>query len=432
LEAIKPVESPKRTVNISPNTDLNNLDIAIPTVKKSKVKISEPSPFQILQDVFEEARISKNSVTRFYEKDGEQLNEENLVSLYIDLQEQYNKVKGFTKQNFDLFLKSDKIRIVNPLKDYLHHLPTNSSPNLVEKLVASLRLRPKDEFDKAAATCFVNPTVDFSTHLIKKWLVGMIAGIFEGNYNSLMLVLIGEKNTGKTEFFRRLLPSSLRNYYAQSKFNEGKDSEALMCEKLLILNDELDGMNKKDAKTFRNFISQDKYTFRPPYGSSNITAKRLASVGGTSNDRDIINDPENNRRIIPIEIISIDYQLYNSIDKDELFADVYTHYKNGFDWNFTKDDVKWFDLFAQGFETYSIERELIRSNYMPGDASEAENLTLSATEIFKELAELNTVARLNPNKIGKELSALGFKQRSVRRNGQSLKLYDCIKLNRSW
>jgi hypothetical protein len=422
LEAIKPTESPIRTVTISPNTDLNNLDIAVPEVKKPKVKISEPSPFQIFEDVFEEAGITKNSVTRFYEREGEPLHEEKLVSLYIDLQEQYNKVKGFTKQNFDLFLKSDKIKTINPLKDYLYRLPATSQ-NLIEKLVSSLRLHSKDEFDKAAKASFANPTIDFSTQLIKKWLVGMVAGIFEGNYNALMLVLIGEKNTGKTEFFRRLLPSSLQDYYAQSKFNEGKDSEALMCEKLLILNDELDGMNKKDAKAFRNFISQDKYTFRPPYGSSNITAKRLASVGGTSNDRDIINDPENNRRIIPIEIIDVDYKLYNSIDKDELFSDIYSHYKSGFDWNLTKEDVKWFNVFTQGFETYSIERELIRSHYVPGDAGEVENQTLSATEIFKELAELNTVARLNPNKIGKELSALGFKQRSVRKNGQSVKLY---------
>ena len=70
------------------------------------------------------------------------------------------------------------------------------------------------------------------------------------------------------------------NYFAQSKFDKEKDSEALMCEKLLIMNDELDGMTKNEANEFRSFISANRYTYRPPYGKLNVTRKRLASLCG--------------------------------------------------------------------------------------------------------------------------------------------------------
>ena len=186
-------------------------------------------------------------------------------------------------------------------------------------------------------------------------------------------------------------------------------------------------MNKNDAKTFRNFISQDFYTYRPPYGKQNVTVKRLATVCGTSNEADIINDPENNRRIIPIEITSIDYSLYNSINFDELFAEINSMYKKGETWNLTPDEIGYLDVFAKGYEANSIEREMISTLFSPGDVENPASVSMQTVEIMKEMMEYYPAAKLNVIKLGKELSTLGFKKRSMREGSTVKKVYECIR-----
>ena len=410
---------------------LSELGYGQKKVSDDDVSESQQSAFEIMQEHFAKEKIYKNIVTRFCEVNGNMLNEQALNSHFISLIEQNKKLKGLTKPNFDIFINSENIHSKNPIKDYLEGLPGTKSTEAITSLVLALDLKIHERFEKFAAAQFTKPTHEFVATLITKWLIGVVAGVYEGNYNPLMIVLIGPKNTGKTEFFRRLLPEPLKQYFAQSKFNDGKDSEALMCEKLLTLNDELDGMNRNDAKTFRNFISQDYYTYRPPYGKQNITVKRLSSVCGTSNEIEIINDPENNRRIIPIEITGIDYSKYNSINKEQLFAEVYSLYKACEQWNLSSGEITLLDEFMKGYKADSVEREMIQNLFIPGDADNSEVVQLSAGEIMKEINEWYTHARLNKIKIGKELTALGFKQRPVRKGLTVVRAYDCIRLNKA-
>lgn len=46
--------------------------------------------------------------------------------------------------------------------------------------------------------------------------------------------------------------------------------------------------------------------------------ERLAVLCGTSNDEEIINDPTGNRRIIPINILDIDHEKFEEINKTDL------------------------------------------------------------------------------------------------------------------
>jgi putative DNA primase/helicase len=246
-----------------------------------------------------------------------------------------------------------------------------------------------------------------------------------------MIVLVGPQNAGKTRWFRRLLPIALKKYFAQSKFKDGKDSEALMAQKLLILNDELDGMNKNDANTFRNFISQDYYTYRVPFGKQNTTVKRLATVCGTCNDFEIVNDPENNRRMVPIEITGVIFKKYNDVDKDSLLGEVYALYKTGFNYELTQEEINMFDDFAKGYEVNSIERETIQMHFKVGDRDNSESVELTATEIMRELQEHSLSLRfVSLIKLGKELRAQGFKLRTIADgNKSSKKIYDVIRLS---
>lgn len=192
-----------------------------------------------------------------------------------------------------------------------------------------------------------------------------------------------------------------------------------MCEKLIILNDELDGLNQREARSFRNFISANYYTFRPPYAKQNITKKRLASVCGASNDRNIITDAENNRRIIPVEIESVNHEKYNAINKRLLIMEASHLYESGYRWELTSEEMMYLDLLSENYEAPSIEYELINQFYSP----ENPTVEMTCSEIKFKIEE-QTHQKLNINKIGSNLRRLGFISKRIKRNGRTAQIYE--------
>jgi predicted P-loop ATPase len=112
---------------------------------------------------------------------------------------------------------------------------------------------------------------------ITKWLLSLIA-CFEGYPVRSVLCLTGGQNTGKTEFFRRLLPAALQPYYAESNMDKGKDDELLMCENLIVMDDEMGGKSKQDEKRFKELTSKNFFSLRAPYAKANEHFKRLALI----------------------------------------------------------------------------------------------------------------------------------------------------------
>ena len=281
--------------------------------------------------------------------------------------------------------------------------------------------------DTGAKVNDVDP--DYKYLFIRKWFVGIVASIYR-QHSPILLVLTGGQNTGKTEFFRRLLPDKLKPYYAESKLDAGKDDEILMCQKLLIMDDELGGKSKQEAKKLKELTSKDEFTLREPYGRKNVRLKRLAVLCGTSNDELVLNDPTGNRRIVPINVLSIDHALYNSIDKTELLLEAYHLYNEGYNWRLTADDVQKLNNNTIEFEQIRHEAELISMYYkLPEYAEGIQSVELlTATEI-KTYIEEKSGQKLSPWKIGQELKALGFEQEIRKVFGKTQRLYRVIPLN---
>jgi predicted P-loop ATPase len=381
-------------------------------------KEKKTDSLELISEYLTSEGIKRNEITSFFEKNGTTLSEQKLNHHFIKLKSKHPQSKGITKQNWDLTLNSTIIETINPIKDFFRDNKNINEKGLIDKLIDSIEIIPNLELEKKFPEGY-NNTKRVVKILFTKWFVGMIASVYKDYYNCLMIVLIGPKGCGKTEFFRRLLPTELKVYFAQSKFNDGKDSEALMCEKLIILNDELDGLNQKEARSFRNFISSNYYTFRPPYAKQNITIKRLASVCGASNDRNIINDAENNRRIIPIEILSMNHDKFNDIDKRLLTMEAFHLFEAGYKWELTSEEMIFLDILSENYEFTSIEYELINQFYSPLNAT----IELTCSEIKSKIEE-QTKQRLNINKIGSNLRRLGFKSKRIKRNGRTAQVYE--------
>ena len=242
---------------------------------------------------------------------------------------------------------------------------------------------------------------------IKKWYVSMIYAI-HGRTSPLMLVLIGEKQgTGKTEFFRRLLPDELKEYHVESNL-VGDDSENLLFRKLLIVNDEFGGMTVRNANKLKALLSSNMISKRLKYRKDDEDFKRLAILAGTSNEYGILNDPTGNRRIIPVQVDHIDHDAYNSIDKLELFMQAYHLYKEGYDINLNKDEVLLMNNQSEEFKSETMEEELLWKYYSKCGPDEGK---LYKTSWIKEHIDKASNQRLNVTKLGAVLkNSLGKKQ----------------------
>jgi predicted P-loop ATPase len=256
---------------------------------------------------------------------------------------------------------------------------------------------------------------------IKHWGCGMIASIF-GSQSELTLVLAGEAiNMGKTQWFRRLLPDELKHYYDESSLDGGKDDDILMCKKLIVMDDEFGGKSKKDHKHFKGLTSRNKKAIRVPYGRTSIDMKRICSLCGTSNDLELLSDPFGNRRILPVNVISIDHDFYNSIDKISLMMAFYDLYKTGFHWKFIAADIAELDKGSDAFHDICFEAELIDAHFEIPENSDGEYMT--ATEIKCWLEIQSHQKMINLKKLGQELRNFGFSRKSKKINRLSSKVY---------
>jgi predicted P-loop ATPase len=366
--------------------------------------------------------IRRNVITRYLENRGRPMEMRDINTIYLQANEVFEKL-SFDK--FERVLYSDFPADYNPLIEYLEAHKDRRPQGCIKALFATINSDTGlvgDEFFP-----------EYKYHFGLRWLVGMISAI-HGKHSPLMLVLCGRiQGTGKTEWFRRLLPAELSRYFADSKLDREKDDEILMTQKLIILDDEMGGKSKKEAKRLKELTSKQVFSLREPYGRNNVDLTRLAALAGTSNDDEILNDPTGNRRIIPINVLGIDQDAYNRIDKIDVLLEAYHLYKAGFEWQLTRRDV---DILAQntsGFKEVSPEFELVSKFFAVPERQEPGGLGvefLSTTEI-KAIIENSSRQHLNTNKLGQEMQRMGWDRKAVKRSGQVVRGYYIIDKNRA-
>ena len=352
--------------------------------------------------------LAYNTVTRNVELDGMPLTDMVINSIFVSCKAVFDKA---TKDLVCSIIYSDSTKAIDPFQSFIktHENCVNSTGN-IDMLIKSI------ETDTENYDMF-----------IRKWLCSMIASI-HGKHSPLMLVLCGGQNTGKTEWFRRLLPDALSGYYAESKLDGGKDDEILMTKKLIILDDEMGGKSKQENKRLKEMTSRQTFSIREPYGRVSVDLQRLAMLCGTTNDMQILSDPTGNRRLLPIRVLGIDHNLYNGIDKTALFIEAYNLYQSGYSYGLSKTEIDMLNSSTGDFEAISSEEELLLKHYAV-PAEDSWNATeVTNTDIVTKLNMWSSGININPTKLGLVLKKLGFEQKATRVGNSTKRLYRVIEL----
>lgn len=388
----------------------------------------EISDFEKAIQYIKSLPLKRNLITKTIEYNGEEITDVIENGIFCNFKKMYKKTK-VSKENIFTIINSPEIKEYNPFLDYFKKysyllydqkfIDRIINDSLVDKLVNCFEFVDHNDYDF------------YGRLFASKWLKSIIASM-HGTYSLLILVLTGEQMTNKTKFFRNLLPPDLQHYFAESKMDKGNDDEILMSKKLLILDDEFSGKSKGEYKKMKELSSKQKITLRKSYGRHHEDYNRYAVFCGTSNESDIINDPTGNRRIIPIEVKSIDFEVYESIDKNELFMELYYRWSCAPDeWMFTKEDVNILNSLTEKYNESSIEEEQVRKLFRPATDIEIEKNHCefyTATEIMNICEEMLCKQRLYHKKLGQVLNKLKYKKTQKRLKGY---VYCVIRINSS-
>lgn len=383
--------------------------------KRDDIDLNKVSsdPENIIEGLMEFIRqnhpIRKNNITQKLEENGQEVTRERLNTIFLRARGLFN-TKDVSYELIDRIIFSDFTHEFNPIQEYIDRNRYRNGRGHIDTLVRTIQTD--------------SPHVDV---FIRKWCLGWIAAI-NGHPVRSVLTLVGGQNTGKTEWFRRLPPSALRKYYAESKLDAGKDDDILMCQKLWVMDDEMGGKSKQDEKRFKELTSKSTFSLRAPYGRHNEDFKRLAILCGTSNEEDVINDPTGNTRILPVRVISIDHEAFNAIDKDELFMECVRAFESGEEWQLNKSELAALDAMGTDFETTPFERELILQHFTTQRAGSYS--TFMTSTAIKDVIETRTKQKIfGIKRFGIELKRIFGKPMSKRLNGYPVKVYEVVKLD---
>lgn len=166
----------------------------------------------------------------------------------------------------------------------------------------------------------------FVGRLLRRWLVSAIARVMKpGCQVDTVLILTGGQGPGKTQFFRRLGG----RWTTSSKVQPG-DTEGMMVMRQFWFIEwgELGSMKSRSREETKDFITNSIDTFRWPWGRRPISAPRHSIIVGTTNGKQMLEDPTGNRRYWPVEILAGDIDLqWLDENREQLFAEALAIYR---------------------------------------------------------------------------------------------------------
>jgi predicted P-loop ATPase len=256
----------------------------------------------------------------------------------------------------------------------------------------------------------------------------MIAQALDGQYpNEFFLSLLSiEQGIGKTTLFRSYtLPKELHKYIIEHSLSFDDDFKLIMGQSILIIDDEMDGRSYDSDKAFKNLLSVKNMSTRRAYDRHITHLTRRCSFAGSGNNLNIVRE-NNNRRVIPIEIVGIDRAKENEIDLTALFIEAYNLYINDFVYNYEYSDK---ELLRELDEDYIQESDvdMIINEYITPPKNEKDVYYIALLDINLLLTKEypHTHKRLNINNIGKILNNNGYN--NIRKGKNKITCYKISK-----
>ena len=323
-------------------------------------------------------------------------------TLYIDLKKHFDA--EIPRTRYEEVIKSNYITTINPIHMFIeanrHRHPSGTFDHWLDCLVLK-----NQSIDKAVVL-----------HFLKKWYVGLIAQALDGEYPNeyfLALISVGQ-GIGKTTLLRKhTLPVELHDYIIEHSLNYDDDFKVMMSQSLLIIDDEMDGRNYEQEKSFKSLMSNTPLTTRRKYDRRISTIRRRCSLAGSGNNLMVVKESRN-RRIVPLEIERMYFDKLNQMDYTDLFMEAYHLYTAGFKYSHQPEDNPLLEIL---YEPYIQKTDVdhILDEFVLQPESDEDVYQISALDLISLMATHYPYfsKRINAVVIGKLMNDRGY--RNVRR-----------------
>jgi putative DNA primase/helicase len=226
--------------------------------------------------------------------------------------------------------------------------------------------------------------------LLKRWMIGAIAALYEpeGASTALVLVLQGQQEIGKTNWFKNLVSGPMKMYAKDGMIIDLKDKDSVyIClSHWLVELGELGATFKKaDLDALKAFITCDRDIIRLPYARTYSRFPRQTVFCGSVNEENYLADKTGNRRFATIACKFINHT--HGLDMQQIWAEFKVLYDNGEGWYLDKEEREKLNENNVDHEIIDPIEEKILSFY------DWENYTInsaniswkSSTEILEEI-----------------------------------------------
>ena len=303
------------------------------------------------------------------------------------------------KSDIELFLHSKEVRMYDPIREYLTHLPKWDGQNHVALLFKRLPGLDSEQLNYLAI-----------------WLRSAVAHWMQMDTlhgNECVPTLIGAQGCGKTTFLRRLLPQHLRQYYMDHLNLSNKfDKEMALTNNLLVNLDELEAIRPSQQANLKQTLSKSKVNGRPIFGRTQEDKARYASFVATTNNPHPLTDTTGSRRYICLTIpegMFIDNA--GDIDYDQLYAQVmYEIVEQKSPYWFNNDEVARIQERNQEYMEQKDIAEMVNICFRKPNEDEAGN-PMNCGQILKLIQnEYPSLKTTHSNKIhiGMALKEMGY------------------------
>ncbi|MBD0788435.1 virulence protein [Vibrio sp. Y2-5] len=272
----------------------------------------------------------------------------------------------------------------------------------------------------AVINCLNSANPEIANFVLKRWLVGCVASLYESNFSSkLVPVLRGEQSFKKTAFIERIATVVPKCFLPGAELNpDHKDSVLSVIRSWIVELGELERTTKNNQGSLKAFITKSSDTIRPPYSRTDINKRRQTHLIATVNEMNFLKDHTGNTRYAVIELKEVpDIDTINEIlgwkydptGKTELvdpqklkqfWLEIKYLYDNQYGWMLTKNESI---LVAQESERY--EEKGIWYSMLSDHLDNCETYPkewLTTTQICNQLK----IENAPPSIVGKSLAAL--------------------------
>ena len=247
-----------------------------------------------------------------------------------------------------------------------------------------------------------------------RWMLALMAQWMGKNttYANCVAPLLVSEEQGwlKSTFCKSLMPEPLQAYYTdQIDLSANGRLEGKLAVMGLINLDEFDRLSSRAMAKLKNLMQLSSLNIRKSYQKNYSQLPRIASFIGTSNRKDLLDDPTGSRRFLCVEV---EHRIdCTDIDLSQIYAQLKAELEAGERYWFTSEEEQEIQFHNEAFYQVHPEEELFRNHFrVPSEGEMYEMFSLS--EILEALKEKHGSLLRNVSmvKFGNALVASGVER----------------------